>query len=525
MYTNYGAFTYMENSIREGKMKKIFFLASVVVLIVLVTIGIKDDQSLMLGVSVIDEAQFKELTSGLKKIDFDSNLMYEESSIPYIENMNTYIVTQSMENDYWQGRIFSDYPSARCYILETNLTKEEIIASGTALRILIVCDEGYEVENLIISGLPIVSMRAHSADEENFYGTVKILENASAGRTGVIDVNEYSCRYHYRGAASMLREKKPYKLNLLNSKGKSKKVSLLGMREDNDWILNPLSAEQSAMREKIAYDLWNQLSDVNTHDMEYCELIVDGQYRGLYCLQEPVDIKTYGKPKATSYLYSVKQFALVADFGQLFQDNVVETLMENDMRIAEYSIDEYGEDNLELAIELLRCMDANLKGRTYETELSVRFDVETTATHDVLINMIQAIDNTSKNQKLCIYKESGTEYIITKSPWDLDWSMYHENYAFAISGPTEIFADVLFYGDQEEYNNKRKEIYFMARAQFFNEEWINSVISTYEQQLTQSGAIGRNDALWGGDFQAGCDALREFFKVRIPAVDEYYGGL
>ena len=522
---SYGAFIYMGVWVQEEKRKKILFLASIVMMLVLVIIGVSDDKKLLLGMSVISEAQYQKLTSELEEVDFDSCLMYEETALPYATNMYTYMITQSMETGNWQGRVFSNNSSAECYVLDPDMSKNDIIASGAPLKILVICNDGYKVENLIVSGLPLIFMSASSADEENFYGSVKIFENASAGRTGVMDADEYSCRYRYRGATSLYREKKPYKLNLLNSKGESKKVSLLGMREDNDWILNPLSSDQTIMREKISYDLWNQMSDVNTHNMEYCELIVDGQYRGVYCLQEPVDVKTYGTPKSKSYLYSVKQFPLGELYGQLFSDEVVEFLMANDMRVDEYSIDDYAGDNLEMAIDLLRCMVAKYKGLDYQTDLTVRFDVENSATHDVFINMLQAVDNTSKNQKLCIYKENGNEYIITKSPWDMDWVMFHEDYAYAISGPAEIVVDALFFGDEEEYNNKRKEVYFKARDHFFQEEWLNTTIDNYQELLTRSGAVGRNTAMWGGDFKVSCDELREFFRVRIPALDEYYGGL
>lgn len=524
MYKNDGAFTYMGVWMREEKRKKVLFLTSIFMMLFFVIIGVNEDQNLVLGISVINDAEYQDLISDLEEIDFDGNLMYEETSIPYVENMYTYMVTQSIETSDWQGRIFSNDPSVKCYMLDPNMTKEEIIASGTPLKIVIICDEGYKVENLIVSGLPVISMSASSADEKNFYGTVKIFENASAGRTGVMDADEYSCRYRYRGQASMTSAKKSYKLNLLDSKGGSKKASLLGLKEDNDWVLNPLFYDQSLMREKIAYDIWNQMSDVNTHDIEYCELIVDGQYRGVYCVQEAVDVKTFGTPKSTSFLYSIKLWAQDIAVEELYNNEVMQVLMENDMLIDEYTIDECAGDNLELGIELLRCMDSSVKGKSYETELSVRFDVENTATYDVLVNMTQAVDNTYKNQKLCIYKENGNEYIITKSPWDLDWSMYNENIAPYLN-PDDITIDALFFGDEEEYNSKRQEVYFMARDQFFDEEWANSVIDRYQQLLIQSGAIGRNTAIWGGDFQASCDGLREYFRIRIPALDEYYGGL
>ena len=66
-------------------------------------------------------------------------------------------------------------------------------------------------------------------------------------------------------------------------------VSLLGMPAENDWVLNSLPYDETAMRDFIAYELSREMGQYAPR-CTYCELVLNGQYNGLYMLGEKIKI-------------------------------------------------------------------------------------------------------------------------------------------------------------------------------------------------------------------------------------------
>jgi hypothetical protein len=64
-------------------------------------------------------------------------------------------------------------------------------------------------------------------------------------------------------------------------------VSLLGMPSENDWIFNGLAFDPSLIRDYLAYNTARQMGDYATRT-QYFELVINGDYKGLYLLQEKI---------------------------------------------------------------------------------------------------------------------------------------------------------------------------------------------------------------------------------------------
>ena len=64
-------------------------------------------------------------------------------------------------------------------------------------------------------------------------------------------------------------------------------VSLLGMPSENDWILNGMVFDPARMRDYLCYNLSREIGEYASRTA-YCELIINGDYRGLYLLQEKI---------------------------------------------------------------------------------------------------------------------------------------------------------------------------------------------------------------------------------------------
>ena len=154
------------------------------------------------------------------------------------------------------------------------------------------------------SNLPIIIITTDNGasipDEPKIGATMKILyindtttnylsnQNDSAylnynGRIGI----------ELRGSTSQGHSKKPYGFetrmadNITNNN-----VSLVGLPAENDWVLNPMNDEPSYVRDNLSYILAAQLGHYAPRP-KYCEVIVNGDYRGLYFLTEKIKIDAH----------------------------------------------------------------------------------------------------------------------------------------------------------------------------------------------------------------------------------------
>jgi len=149
------------------------------------------------------------------------------------------------------------------------------------------------------SNLPIVIITtdngAEIPDNPRVLGSMKIIYRGPGERNYVSDQNNpaylnYNGRIdiELRGSSSQYTEKKQYRFstkkadNVLNNN-----VSLLGMPGDNDWILNGMVYDPALIRDYLCYNLSRQIGEYASRTA-YCELIINGAYKGLYVLQEKI---------------------------------------------------------------------------------------------------------------------------------------------------------------------------------------------------------------------------------------------
>ena len=114
---------------------------------------------------------------------------------------------------------------------------------------------------------------------------------------------------HYRGHRSREFAKRNYSLHLIDDEGMPRDEKVAGMASENAWVLNGPYLDKSLIRNYMAYTLGQHLH-VLAPDVRFCELFVDGEYRGLFLIMESVKeasnrvnlSEPTGKGDATSYL-------------------------------------------------------------------------------------------------------------------------------------------------------------------------------------------------------------------------------
>lgn len=117
-----------------------------------------------------------------------------------------------------------------------------------------------------------------------------------------------------RGSSSQNFDKKQYAIKMLDDQGNASDVDVLGMGENNDWILNISMLDGSLTRNYAAFQFGSALFP-GTPDCRYCEVVTKKgenqyEYLGVYLMMEKiekgkdrVDISTYKQgDKLVSYL-------------------------------------------------------------------------------------------------------------------------------------------------------------------------------------------------------------------------------
>jgi hypothetical protein len=90
-----------------------------------------------------------------------------------------------------------------------------------------------------------------------------------------------------RGGSSSYFPKQPFNIQTRKVDGSNNNVSLLGMPAENDWkLIGPLT-DRSLLRNTFTYELGRKQGHWEPRS-KYCELILNGEYLGLYALTEKI---------------------------------------------------------------------------------------------------------------------------------------------------------------------------------------------------------------------------------------------
>ncbi len=148
------------------------------------------------------------------------------------------------------------------------------------------------------SALPIVKINTGGIpipDEPKITAQMQIIDNGP-GNLNFIgdDPNGYDgfIGIEIRGSSSQMFPKKSFGLETRDETGENLNVSLLGMPEENDWILYGPYSDKSMMRNAVAYILARRMGGYAPRCV-YCELFINNGYHGLYMLMEKIKRDRY----------------------------------------------------------------------------------------------------------------------------------------------------------------------------------------------------------------------------------------
>ena len=146
--------------------------------------------------------------------------------------------------------------------------------------------------NNFSTDLPLIIINTQGktiVDEPKITGSMKIVANNSGVNRFTDSGNEYNGHIgiELRGRSSQHYPQKPYLFETRDASGKNLNVSILGMPEENDWILLSNYNDKSFMRNILGYMLFEQLGNYAPR-ARLVDVIVNNEYQGIYILTEKI---------------------------------------------------------------------------------------------------------------------------------------------------------------------------------------------------------------------------------------------
>lgn len=530
-----------------------------------------------LGARVIPAAQGEELWAQESTQRLPLNLLGEE--LPRDEASGVTYLPQNAQTEDWKGGLSA--PGGRLYFIEDAQMshKQEALEEGHAFRYVVVNAEGKLLDKgqLVATGLPMMVWRL---DEPVNWQTVDafVHEGEYTGTVTVFDPSgEYTVqisrmRSRIRGNSSRWADKKSFKMNLLNDKGEKRKLGLCGMRKDNDWILDALSADDTRLREVSAFRLWEEIIQSNPSDrigsrMCYMELVADGQYQGIYGLQEPIDKKQLNAeegdvlyksgghrwPTEEEIDYMLAQSA--AEVGKLVDGQ--RTWQQDDVTYAADAVYlKIDKHTVKLSAKLYpnRIQDEVWQPfltlvRTMHDPASTLEQVDAVCDQSNLIDIelfrqaLFAWDNLANNTYYYGQKTAdGWRFIYV--PWDLDQTFGNgwdacvndgtmNSTAYTVLGRDKAcddgyeFETALPAAAAEQAGNQDKvRRWQQLRSGPLSTENVCALLQHSSDELIRSGAQVREDVRWPvRDSDTTLEEIQAYMTLRLEALDAYYAGL
>lgn len=485
----------------------------------------------VMSVPVLSENEVSDICFHRELIQQDWLLTYDEYPVTYDKASNTIYIPQALgESLEWEGTLAAETGSL--YFVEDEYwdRKSEAIGEGHLFEMYQVTENTYSVYQVIFTGMPIMNLLVEKCVDEGEdtvnYGTVQLFDQYRSA----MRFQSAECSFHRRGGTSAGYPKVGYKLNLEDDK-----LSFLGMRRDDDWILNALYDDAGLIHNKISYLVWREIAaynDVPNDDgttMEYVEVFIDNEYMGVYGLTERIDEKELSLKKK-DVLYKCR-----AD--RIPEEHNYTNEMTDEMRpifILKYP-DDYSEEDWE-PIKLWVNYFLREEFSTYE-EGAALLDMENSLDYNLFCLLIDGSDNMRKNIFFVAEYQSDGSYRFKKIPWDLNatwgnpwvdveeynYTIYDTNaYQNVCEWVTDI--SILYFYDEMQVSSQLNERWIELRqGGVITPEKICEMLDEQFAYLYASGAYKRNYERWPDGKEYWKDEyIYEYVNKRITFLDRYF---
>ncbi len=448
----------------------------------------------------------------------------------------------------------------------------------TAPHTLNLYKDGVEIETASIrfTYLNLVEVNYPSCNSSYYTnGTLRVTQANIAGYDSI-----YNAAFRYRGASAQGYNKKSYAIKMREADGvTSKDVEFLGLRDDNNWILDAMAVDKACMRNRVSTDLWNDFATPPYHKAagyekkarhgtrgEFAEVYLNGKYHGLYCLTEKMDrkqlkLKKFEEATETSpeiirgTLYKSSQWSYEVLMGHEMGVNYYpklapesydnskrsETWANFEIKYPDWEDEPIDWGPLWNAVNFV----ATSSDPVFKRDVHNYFDIAGVVDYYLFIELMLATDNHGKNLFLYNYDQTlddpALRNLMGLAPWDLDgtWGRRWDG-SSDICIPDQDFTTFLWdyeHGTLTLFHRLKRNSslgwtaeltarYAELRETYFSEESLCERFQKYADLFEESGAVEREQKCWNSyhkDILGDVAYIKEWIPQRLRYLDEQYG--
>jgi hypothetical protein len=353
------------------------------------------------------------------------------------------------------------------------------------------------------------------------------------------------------GSTQFMFTKKSYKLSFKEDATleKSKDVSLLGLRSDDDWDLQAMANEPLRMNEKTSFDIWRKVNTlhyqseedeaINSCRMLYAELFLNGAYQGVYCVSEPVDrkqlkLKKYDDKKGIrGELYKGAGWGPTIFKECPLYDNNNLWWVDSDGYGYEWLYPDEDEANRDWkGLHDFVYFVMNSSAADFNAQYPDYFEVDNAIDYYLFLNFARAEDNKGNNLFVAKYTKDEPYFYV---PWDLD-ATFGNGWE---GGKRDITDDIMSNGFYDRLVKDDSPKGFKARLgakwKVLREDWltVNGLMNLFNENydyLLRNGVYEREERTWKDaelspyQFDDGyMDYLQGWIAKRLEFLDQSFG--
>lgn len=437
---------------------------------------------------------------------------------------------------------------------------------------------------LAFTFLPIVEIGLNYCEHERYsLGTLRVSYDPDLDEDDDESGSnqQLSAVFKYRGATASRFDKKSYAVKLRERNGTDYDRKFFGLRNDNNWILDAAAIDPSLMRNRVATDLWNSYSHKPYYKAEvknertgtrgrFVEVVLNGEYLGLYCMTEKMDrkqVKAMKQEKAADgtiiqhgSVYKSTEWKYETFMGHDLDDHTYPRRDPEDYesynamgaetwRGWEIKYPDYESQPIDWG-PLYNCVNftATQGGTKFYEGFSTYWDLEQVRDYYLLLELLLATDNHGKNMFLINYDQQAATDAqrMAIGVWDLDgvfgirwdgstWVTQPDQDFEKFLWANEHGTHVLFYRLKAvksfNWTNALAARYAKLRHGDFDPESLKRRFTDYLELISESGADAREAKRWGRtpflysthDNMAGAVSyVCDWIDRRVAYLDEQY---
>ena len=244
-------------------------------------------------------ASVKSMRAGASNPDFD--IFFNDQKLLFDASLNTFFYSVPQNDKYaYNPRVHISASEDLQILFDDSGITPKSIEQNIPVSVIVYSDSEYWESSLVCTTLPIINIGCDNDIGMDYSPMSFYLYDNNCGQFS--SSIESDGLIHLRGHSALNYPKRAYRIKLttesLGNHQRANDVSLLSMRQDDDWLLYAAYNDQEKIRNVFSQNLWkNSCSSDNQYHVEtgceykYVELFINSEYNGLYALGYPIDEK------------------------------------------------------------------------------------------------------------------------------------------------------------------------------------------------------------------------------------------